>query len=181
MLAAASGFCLCRGAGSPFTKCQLHSPLGAWTMRALSPKPTSFFQVSLDVHLVLDVDIVAGLVPCRVRLPLGVALRVRTVLEGWAKARRQARRKARRAKAEASGRTRTRDKEAVANPDVEVMCQYCHRKVTAGETAGSWRRRQGPVCLGARYESLMHADLYPVASSPFRVGLFLPSYTNFVL
>ena len=30
----------------------------------------------------------------------------------------------------------------------------------------------------AKYESLMHADLYRVASSFFSIGLFLPSDTN---
>ena len=35
-----------------------------------------------------------------------------------------------------------------------------------------------PNLSGAKFESIMHADLYPVASSLFRIGLFHPSNTN---
>ena len=62
-----------------------------------------------------------------------------------------------------------------------------YRAVSMGESGiHEARSSSGPnvslfrpdlICLGPKYESLMQADLYRVASSFFRIGLRLPSNT----
>ena len=69
----------------------------------------------------------------------------------------------------------------VSQPDIALHVSAESGRIFAGHSFSgptSSRYLQGPICRGLNYESLMHADLYRVASSLFRIGFFLPSTTN---
>ena len=47
-------------------------------------------------------------------------------------------------KSKGKGNDKVKDPET--NPDAEMICNYCHRKVAASETAGHWRRQGQEGC-----------------------------------